>query len=163
MAGLAEYLDSLPAGVPDDTDRRRHEQEDTIRYFDKMDRVEALKSTISGQIRTGSSAESPLYAAVEIIEILTTDKEWGEELKQILESRYGDIAQESIFVDRALEISGRLDEARERYISATLRRTQTSIRTCERLQKALAAAESELKALQSDLLDPYDQARGGEN
>jgi hypothetical protein len=100
---------------------------------------------------------------VEIIEILTTDKEWGEELKQILESRYGDIAQESIFVDRALEISGRLDEARERYISATLRRTQTSIRTCERLQKALAAAELELKALQSDLLDPYDQARGGEN
>lgn len=154
MAGLAEYLDSLPAGVPDDTDRRRHEQTDTIRYFDKMDRVEALKSTISGQIRTGSSAEGPLYTAIRVIEILTSDTAWAAELTEILDKRYGDLAQESLFVNRATEIAGRLESDRAQYVERTLKRTQASLRACERLQRLLSAAESELQAMNIELADP---------
>ena len=154
MAGLKEYLDSLPPTAAD-TDRRRRDQSETIRYFDQVDHVEALKSSISGQIRSGSSAEGPLYTAIRVIEILTSDKAWAAELTEILDRRYSDLAQESMFVNRATEIAGRLESDRAQYVERTLKRTQTSLRACERLQRLLSAAESELQAMNIELADPY--------
>lgn len=90
--------------------------------------VEELKQIIAKRIRQGDYAHFILYTAIKCIGLSTHDPEWTAEQTAALDSLYGDLTQESLFVDGIYKAEERARHQQEDYISRLKTRTENEVK-----------------------------------
>ncbi len=146
---LEEYAAQHPQQEPE---RERQAIAETARsYQDRQqerESVEQLKASIAQQLQEGNAPQYILYAALRAIGILTHDAEWAEAQKQILDSIYADLAQQSLLTDEAAVSAARLDAMQTQYNDRLRRQLTTQLNGYRRIEKALQEALQAVNALE---------------
>lgn len=117
--------------------------------LEEAEHIEALKLSISQQLTEGSEPQFILYTAIRAIAILTQDPEWGDAGAAALDAIYGDLAQESLLIDRATVAAHRLNEKRAEYSQKLRAQAQRQLSGCKKLEADLQAVLRTLNELEA--------------
>lgn len=120
------------AGGHSDEINRRRIKENNIAH------AERLKITIAEQLRQGNAPQAILFTAVNCIGLLSDDPEWAEDTQQIIESIYGDLQQQSLFIDNAAIEAQRLQELHWKYKDKLEKQITKQLANTKKLSTALS-------------------------
>lgn len=110
--------------------------------------VEDLKAGILSQIRQGDEPQYILYAALEVIGILSEDPIWAELGQSHLDYLYGDLRQRALFRDDVALVHERLEQQRADFLDKLLKKTQREHRKAQQIADELDALQIRLQAAQ---------------
>lgn len=110
--------------------------------------VEDLKQGILAQIRQGDEPQYILYAALEVIGILSEDPIWAELGQSHLNYLYGDLRQRALFRDDVALVHERLEQQRANFLDHLLKKTQREHRKAQQIADELDALQIRLQAAQ---------------
>ncbi len=145
---LEEYAERNQRPEPE---QERRTMEETARTYterrQELEAVEELKTSIMQQLEQGNAPELILLTAIRAIGILTHDEQWTNRGRQIIESVYNDLAQQSLLTDNAAIAAQRLERMQSDYNDKMRKRIQQSFRGYRKLEKALNEAWNALKEM----------------
>lgn len=109
--------------------------------------IDELKTGIISQLEQGNAPQFILYTAIHAIGLLTNDPEWEEAAAGHLDHVYGDLAQESLFNDRAAIAAKRLDDLSTQYRERLAKQLKNQAYGYQRVKRALDEAIAAVEAL----------------
>lgn len=103
--------------------------------------AEELKRLIGKRIHQGDHAHFILYTAVKCIGLLSHDPEWMDEQTAALNELYGDLSQESLFVDNAATAAERVEKKQRAFMEKLRKRIIDSRKGLNNIRDGLDTLE----------------------